>query len=411
MRRLLLALMCAMGSPMTTIGSTERHCCAVLELRQYTLKPGRRDSLIDLFERHFIESQEATGMTLVGQFRDRRRADRFVWLRGFADMESRRRSLEAFYGGPVWTAHRDSANDTMVDSDDVLLLKPAREDLAFRADALAVRATAQPLTALAGIYYLPQPVDADRLSRFERRIAPILRSHGVRLEAIFVTESAPNTFPRLPVRADAHVLVWFGTIGAGDIANQWEVELTGTTALDGQPVSLLVLDPTPRSILGNGPHAARASKHDFDFLFGAWNVHNRHLTERLRHSTEWIEFDARADVQPHLDGFGHVDRYRAVRDGTPFEGITLRLFNPATGEWSLHWADTVRARTLLPPMVGRFTGEAGEFFGEETADGRRVLCRFRWTRVKTHSPRWEQAFSADDGRTWETNWIMTLTRP
>src|SRR5262245_823733 len=107
-------------------------CLPVIELRLYTLKPGQRDVLIDLFERHFIESQEAAGMTLVGQFRDRHRADRFVWLRGFPSMEGRHQALEAFYGGPVWSAHRNAANDTMVDSDDVLLLRPARPDLAFR---------------------------------------------------------------------------------------------------------------------------------------------------------------------------------------------------------------------------------------------------------------------------------------
>lgn len=123
-----------------------------------------------------------------------------------------------------------------------------------------------------------------------------------------------------------------------------------------------------------------------------------------------MEFDARADVSPLLDGFGHIDRYHAVRDGTPFEGMTLRLFNPGTAEWSLHWADTTRARTLLPPMIGRFANNTAEFFGEETVDGRRVLCRYRWTRVDTGSPQWEQAFSDDGGQTWETNWIMTLTR-
>jgi hypothetical protein len=120
---------------MGPISSPQPGCCPVLELRQYTLKPGQRDVLIDLFERHFVESQEAAGMTLVGQFRDRRRPDRFVWLRGFSNMESRHQALEAFYSGRVWSAHRTEANNTMEDSDDVLLLKPARPALAFRFDA------------------------------------------------------------------------------------------------------------------------------------------------------------------------------------------------------------------------------------------------------------------------------------
>jgi hypothetical protein len=93
---------------------------------------------------------------------------------------------------------------------------------------------------------------------------------------------------------------------------------------------LLELEPTARSILGGGEKAARATKHDFDFLFGSWNIHNRYLKRRLSHSTEWMEFEARSHVEPLLDGFGHLDRYSAMRDGSPFEGITLRLFDPAT---------------------------------------------------------------------------------
>src|SRR6476646_3740343 len=106
--------------------------CQVLELRQYTLRPGQRDVLIDLIEREFVESQEALGMTLFGQFRDLDDPDRFVWLRGFADMPARATALAGFYDGPVWRAHRDAANATMLDSDNVLLLRPARPDAGFR---------------------------------------------------------------------------------------------------------------------------------------------------------------------------------------------------------------------------------------------------------------------------------------
>jgi hypothetical protein len=154
----------------------------------------------------------------------------------------------------------------------------------------------------------------------------------------------------------------------------------------------------------------RPTKHDFDFLFGSWNIHNQCLKARLCHSTEWTEFEAQSTVEPLLDGFGHLDCYRSIREGKPFEGITLRLFNPETGEWTIYWADTARARTLLPPMVGTFVGDVADFYGDEMVDRKRVRCRFRWTR-NTSAPRWEQAFSDDDGKTWETNWIMTFTRP
>ena len=399
---------------MSAVVSTSVGCCGVVELRQYTLKPGQRETLIDLFDRYFVESQEAVGMTLVGQFRDRRRADRFVWLRGFSNMENRRTALEAFYDGPVWAAHRADANNTMVDSDDVLLLKPARPEFAFHMDVGAggiASPDRQPATVLAGIHQMSRPVDAETVSRFEQRVAPVLAANGVNVEGLFITESAPNTFTRLPVRDRDQVLVWFGILEGDSDAPARIDRIASLATFDDHPVSLLELEATSRSILGNGPKAARATKHDFDFLFGSWNVHNRYLKARLGHSTEWIEFDARSQVEPLLDGFGHLDRYSAVRDGAAFEGITLRLFDPATGQWGLHWADTARARTLLPPMVGRFMGGIGEFFGDETVDGKPVLCRFRWTQPTADSARWEQAFSDDGGRTWETNWIMTFTPP
>jgi hypothetical protein len=298
----------------------------------------------------------------------------------------------------------------MLDSNNVLLLRPARPEFSFHlrpgTSGGDDGATAR---VLAGIYQLPRPVDATVISYFEQRVAPVLKENRVRLEGVFVTESAPNTFTKLPVREGEHVLVWFGSVTAEELSRSSFDRLVSLVALNDHPVLLLELDPTPRSLLGGGHNAARATKHDFDFLFGSWKIHNQYLKARLCHSTEWTEFEAQAKVEPLLDGFGHLDRYSAIREGRPFEGITLRLFNPETGEWSIHWADTARARTLLPPMVGRFLGDVAEFYGDEVVDGKRVSCRFRWTRT-TSSPRWEQAFSDDEGKTWETNWVMTLTR-
>ncbi|WP_225993767.1 NIPSNAP family protein [Actinomadura rudentiformis] len=97
----------------------------VIELRQYTLHPGRRDELIELFERELVEPQEAVGMTILGTFRDLDDPDRFVWLRGFRDMPTRKKALTAFYGGPVWAEHGPKANATMVDSSNARLLHPS----------------------------------------------------------------------------------------------------------------------------------------------------------------------------------------------------------------------------------------------------------------------------------------------
>ena len=410
MRSVAALLTCAIGVSMNAGVSSPRRCCPVIELRQYTLKPGQRDVLIDLFDRHFVESQEAAGMTIVGQFRDRRRPDRFVWIRGFPDIASRHQALERFYGGPVWAAHRTAANATMLDVSDVLLLRPVRSDSGFLLEGDLMPPGARPrnpTTVLAAVYSLAKQADESLVSQFERQVAPRLKTRGMTLKGLFVTETAPNTFTRLPVREGEHLLVWIGTM---DGPPEHYDSIAADSTLAGHVPTVLDLEPTSRSLLGDGGHAARASKHDFDFLHGSWNVHNRYLKGRLRRSTEWIEFDAHSDMQPLLEGLGQLDRYRAVRDGSAIEGVTLRLFNPATGEWSLHWADTVNPGVLLPPMVGRFNGDGGEFFGDEFVDGKKILCRFYWTRTNPDSPRWEQAFSEDGGKTWETNWIMTFTR-
>src|SRR5712675_3254075 len=153
-----------------------RLCCPIVELRQYTLHPGKRDALIDLFEREFIETQEAVGIKVIGQFRDVDDPDRFVWLRGFRDMASRAKALQDFYGGPVWKAHREAANATMIDSDNVLLLCPAKSTSGFsfgnkeRPRAGVNEARSELIVAT--IYYFDAPVDAPFVEFFERTAKP-----------------------------------------------------------------------------------------------------------------------------------------------------------------------------------------------------------------------------------------------
>lgn len=234
----------------------DRECCAVVELRQYTMKPGRRDDLIALFEQHFIESQEAAGMTVLGQFRDRRRPDRFVWLRAFPDMPSRHAALHGFYDGPVWAAHREAANATMLDSDDVHLLRPIGGNTGFRlnvSDRPAAGEGRAGDVVLAAIHPLPQPADAFLQSQFERDLMPRLREHGVRIEAMFVTESSPNTYTQLPVREGEHVLVWFGALERRELPSpDWTMQLASALVVPGhEPPMVMELEPTPRSLLGH----------------------------------------------------------------------------------------------------------------------------------------------------------------
>jgi hypothetical protein len=177
---------------------------AVVELRQYTLKPGRRDELIDLFDRELVESQEACGMRVLGQFRDLDRPDHFVWLRSFPDMETRRAALTAFYGGPVWKRHAAAANATMIDSDDVLLLRPTTAP--GIPPAGTPRTGAPPRMIAITVFPLPGP-DTAPLRTVLDETDPLLPTAGREYLAELVTEPAPNTFPALPVRTDAHVVV------------------------------------------------------------------------------------------------------------------------------------------------------------------------------------------------------------
>ncbi|MEU8241227.1 NIPSNAP family protein [Actinoplanes missouriensis] len=164
----------------------------IVELRQYTLRPGRRDELIDLFDTAFVESQEELGMAVLGQFRDLDRPDMFVWLRGFPDMAARGRALPEFYGGPVWQQHGPAANATMLDSDDVLLLR------ALVPPPLSARGPLAPGALMqATIWYGDRP--------FDDAVAGALPG----AVAVFTTEYAENNFPRLPVREGEHALVWF----------------------------------------------------------------------------------------------------------------------------------------------------------------------------------------------------------
>lgn len=185
----------------------------IVELRQYTLRPGARETLIELFDREFVEMQEACGMQVIGQFRDLDDPDRFVWLRGFADMPARAQALAAFYGGPVWKANREAANATMLDSDNVLLLRPIAPDAGFDL-AGAVRAAvgrdelSQELI-VATLYAFDAPVDREFLDFFGQEIRPVLAASGAPPVASFITEYAANNFPALPVREGEHMFVWF----------------------------------------------------------------------------------------------------------------------------------------------------------------------------------------------------------
>lgn len=150
-------------------------------------------------------------------------------------------------------------------------------------------------------------------------------------------------------------------------------------------------------------------KSDFDFFFGEWKIHNRKLKSRLTNCDEWLEFESKCECRPILNGFGNVDKFTAELESGPFEAITLRLFNPKTRLWSIYWADS-NVVVLDVPQIGSFDGDTGEFLARDTWQGTPVIVKFLWDKTNPEILDWSQAFSADEGKTWEWNWYMTLTR-
>ncbi len=154
----------------------------------------------------------------------------------------------------------------------------------------------------------------------------------------------------------------------------------------------------------------RDGRTDFDFLIGNWTVRNRRLRERLKGCVEWEEFESTCRARALLGGLGNMDEFTMERASGRVEAITVRLYNPLTGEWSIYWAATTGPGRLDVPMVGRFEGRRGEFFSQEVFEGRPILTRFIWTVDTPDTCHWEQAYSADGGKTWETNWTMEFAR-
>jgi hypothetical protein len=235
----------------------------VVELRQYALHPQQRDVLIELFEREFVESQEAVGMSVIGQFTDRDDPDKFVWLRGFADMDARRQGLESFYGGPVWEAHRDAANATMIDSDNVLLLRPARTGAVFspateERPPVGAEVRDQGIVSAAIVHLRSREVGEEAVDVFESMIAPVIPVAGGLLLGYFLSENSANNFPRLPVRENEPVLIWFaGFAYEHDSIAVVRAASALSEARLSRGIEHLSLAPTARSLLtAEGPACA-----------------------------------------------------------------------------------------------------------------------------------------------------------
>jgi hypothetical protein len=151
-------------------------------------------------------------------------------------------------------------------------------------------------------------------------------------------------------------------------------------------------------------------RNDFDFFVGSWKGIQRRLRERLVNCTEWEEFESHSVMHKILNGLGNMDEVSMYRESGQMEGVTLRLYNPDTCEWAIYWASSAGANNLFPPMIGRFENGRGVFYAYEPHKGRHIYSRFLWTSKDANNCRWEQAFSADGGQTWETNWTADFVR-
>jgi hypothetical protein len=232
----------------------------IVELRQYLLRRDRREELIALFDREFVETQEALGIRVIGQFRDIDRRNHFVWLRGFGDHDARGQALASFYGGPVWREHRTAANATMIDSDDVHQLRAIQEpepQLRIR-HANDRDADGNRGSILIVVSHRCRD-DHDQLIR--RLLIPTVEQAGVRTLALYETDLTENSFPALPVRS-ANVLVWIAGSDTSDALEEAALQVSiarralqdhaTTNGHDEILLDILRLEPTRRSCLNGG---------------------------------------------------------------------------------------------------------------------------------------------------------------
>lgn len=155
---------------------------------------------------------------------------------------------------------------------------------------------------------------------------------------------------------------------------------------------------------------AADGRNDFDFFFGTWDVAHRRLRKRLAGDGDWDVFSGTCEVRPLLGGLGNVDDNVIGLPGGAYRAATVRTFDPATRQWSIWWIDGRAPLTIDVPMRGAFADGVGTFLCEDVFDGHPIRVRFLWSRMTRNAARWEQAFSADGGTNWETNWVMDFAR-
>jgi hypothetical protein len=170
--------------------------------------------------------------------------------------------------------------------------------------------------------------------------------------------------------------------------------------------------PTPASASVPAASVPHDGQHDFDWMVGTWKATLKKLEKPLTGSTTWVEFEGTQTTRLIWGGRGVMDEF-SVRDpktNAPVEGLTIRLYNPKSQQWSIYWANANNGSFSLPATMGRYTSGRGEFYDHEEYQGKMIFVRYVWSDITQNSAHFEQSFSEDGGKTWEPNWISTITR-
>jgi hypothetical protein len=180
--------------------------------------------------------------------------------------------------------------------------------------------------------------------------------------------------------------------------------LVHSTSIKAQTAPNVTRSPTEQTA------DSRDGQHDFDFEFGSWKVHLKRLLHPLTGSNTWVELTGTSTVRQVWDGRANLGELEIKNPDGHIEGLSLRLYNPQTHQWSIYWANSLDGNLGTPPMVGKFENGRGEFFDQELFNGASIQVRFIFSDISPTSFRLEQAFSADSGKTWEANWISDFSR-
>ncbi len=196
------------------------------------------------------------------------------------------------------------------------------------------------------------------------------------------------------------------------LKHNWTYLLAGSLVLVALTPRVLALQNSEESkTSAQQAPASRDGQHDFDFEMGSHKIHLKRLLHPLTGSTRWVEFDGASVTRPIWDGRAQLEEFET--DGPVaghIEGLTLRLYNPQTQQWSLYWANSNDGSMSIQPQIGEFKNGRGEFYGQDTLNGKLIQVRFAWSNTTSNTPHFEESFSDDGGKTWEVNWITNQTR-